>query len=180
MSAFVCPCAAEEEECSYASWYAGASGGVLLPGGESGLKRAASTSVRAGHYVTEMFAVEAEAASAPHVVSRRAGGSTLTSASVGGVLHLAHFTFYDRLFGSERFDPFLSSGLHCAFASRHVFADASHRTALGPYAGIGAFYHLTDSLSLRAEARADLCCDSPCFMLYGVCAGIQYSFGEDR
>ena len=60
----------------------------------------------------------------------------------------------------------------------HVVADDSHRTGIGPSAGFGAFYHLTDSWSLRAEARAALAVDSPCGMDYSILAGVQYSFGD--
>ena len=63
-------------------------------------------------------------------------------------------------------------------ASRHAFADDSHRTGIGPSVGFGAFYHLTDNWSLRAEARAALAVDSPCGMTYALLAGLQYSFGD--
>ena len=172
--------ATEEETYAPDTWFAGASGGILLPGNGNSLRRAATISFNAGRYLTETFAVEVAAASAPHVATDRAGGVTATSIAAGGLLHLTAFTFYDRLFGSERLDPFFTFGANASFASGHVFADGSHRSAVGPYAGIGAFYHLTDSLSLRAEARADLCCDSPCGMLYGVSVGLQYSFGADE
>ncbi len=180
-SAFALQCAASEEEAyAYDPWYVGASGGVLLPGNGNSMKRAASVSLHAGRYLTETFAVEAAVASAPHVCAGRSGSATLTSASAGILLNFTYFTFYDRLFGSERLDPFLTFGAQGAFASRHVFAHDSHRTGIGPYAGLGAFYHLTDSWSLRAEARAALCCDSPCGMLYSASLGLQHSFGADE
>lgn len=179
-TAFQCHAAEDEESYAFDPWFVGASGGVMLPGNGNALRRAASVSLRAGRYLTETFAMEAEASSAPHVATDGAGGCAVTAAGVGGLLHFTSCTFYDRLFGSERFDPFATFGAHAAFASRHVFADCSHRSAVGPYAGIGAFYHLTDNCSLRAEARAALCCDSPCGMLYGISAGFQYSFGADE
>ena len=172
--------AAEDEGYAYDRWSVGASGGVMLPGNGNALRRAAAVSLRGGYYATETFAIEAEAASVPRASAKGMGGSSLTSASIGGLLHLTAFEFYDRLFGSERFDPFVTFGAQAAFASKHVFADCSHRSAFGPVAGVGAFYHLTERLSLRAEARAAMCCDSPCGMLYGVFAGLQYSFGADE
>ena len=173
-------CAAEEEGYAYDRWCVGASGGVMLPGNGNALRRAAAVSLRGGYYATETFAIEVEAASAPRASAKGMGGASLTSASIGGLLHLTALETYDRLFGSERFDPFVTFGAHAAFASKHVFADCSHRSAFGPMAGVGAFYHLTERLSVRAEARAALCCDSPCGMLYGVFAGLQYSFGADE
>ncbi len=180
-AALAMQCAASEEEAYvYDPWYVGASGGMLLPGNGNSLKRAASVSLHAGRYLTETFAIEAAVASAPHVCAGRAGAATLTSVDVGALLHFTYFTFYDRLFGSERLDPFFAFGVNGTFASRHVFAHDTHRTGIGPYAGIGTFYHLTDSWSIRAEARAALCCDSPCGMLYAASLGLQYSFGADE
>ena len=171
--------AAEEETCAYDPWYTGVSGGLLLPGNGNSLRRAADVSLRAGRYLSDTFAVEACVATTPRAAADGAGRVSLVSAGAGALLHMTHFTFYDRLFGSERFDPFITFGAHATFASGHVFADRSHRSAFGPYAGFGAFYHLTDSWSVRAEARAALCCDSPCGMLYGVSVGLQYSFGAE-
>ena len=85
---------------------------------------------------------------------------------------------FDLLFGCERFDPFVTFGAAAFFASRHVFADDSHRTAIGPTVGLGAFYHLTDSLSLRFDATAAMAVDMPCGMCYGLSLGLQWSFGE--
>ena len=178
--AALCCAGAEDEGYAYDRWSVGASGGVMLPGNGNALRRAAAVSLRGGYYATETFALEVEAASVPRATAKGMGGASLTGVSAGGLLHLTAFDFYDRLFGSERFDPFVTFGAHAAFASKHVFADCSHRSAFGPAAGIGAFYHLTERLSVRAEARAALCCDSPCGMLYGVFAGFQYSFGADE
>jgi len=176
--------AAEESAYEFDRWYMGAGGGMLLPGNGNALKRAAAVSVRGGYYLTETFALEAEGFVAPNVASRGKCGDrgtiALPGVAVGGLAHFTSFTFYDRLFGSERLDPFFTFGAQSYFASRHVFADCSHRTAVGPYAGIGAFYHITDHLSFRADVRAALCCDSPCGMMYNVQIGLQYSFGADE
>lgn len=172
--------AAEDEAYEFDRWCVGAGGGVVLPGNGNALKCAAAVSVRGGYYLSETFAVEAEGFSAPNAAAKGRGTAAVQGVTIGGLAHFTSFTFYDRLFGSERFDPFLTFGVQSFFASKHVFADCSHRTAVGPYAGIGAFYHLTDNLSLRADARAALCCDSPCGMMYGVQLGLQYSFGADE
>ena len=75
-------------------------------------------------------------------------------------------------------NPFVTFGVASLFASHHVFADGSHRTAIGPTAGVGAFYHLTDSWSLRFDAMAAMAVDSPCGMSYGISLGLQWSFGD--
>ncbi len=165
-----------EEDADGTGWYAGAGVGVLLPGNGNSLRRAAEVNVRAGRYFSDYLALEAEGMCAPFVASGD-GGTTLSGAALQGVFHCAGWEAFDRLFGCERFDPFVTLGAAGRFAGRHVFADGSHRTAFGPMFGIGAFYHLTDSWSLRAEARAQVCCDSPCGMLYGVSVGLQCSFG---
>ena len=184
--AFSCA-AAGEEQYEFDRWYLGAGGGIVLPGNGNALKCAASVSARGGYYLTETFAMEAEGFVAPNVATKwrdglrhSRGNTSVSGVAIGGIVHFTTFTFYDRLFGSERLDPFFTFGGQTMFASKHVFADGSHRTAIGPYAGIGLFYHLTDSLSLRADARAALCCDSPCGMMYGAQLGLQYSFGAEE
>lgn len=159
-------------------WYAGAAGGVMIPGGGGSLRRAAEVSVRCGRYLSDFFAFELEGLCAPWAVLDSGGGATISGVALQGVLHCAGWEAFDRLFGYERFDPFVMLGGAARFTGHHVFADDSRRTAQGPVFGLGAFYHLSDYLSLRIETRAQLCCDSPCGMLYGVYAGLQYSFGE--
>lgn len=169
---------AEAVEASDAGggWYAGAAGGLLLPGSGNSLRRAAEVSVRAGRYVDEFLALELEAACAPNACSRDGNGA-LSGVAAQGLYHLSGFSFYDNLFGCERFDPFVTCGVATRFGPRHAFAGGSHRTAVGPAAGLGAFYHLTDAVDLRVDARAALCVDSPCGMLYSVVAGVQWNFG---
>lgn len=169
---------AETEELSDAGggWYVGAAGGMLLPGNGNSFRRAAEASVRAGRYVDDFLAWELEGACAPNACSR-AGNGALSGVAARGLYHFSGFSFYDNLFGCERFDPFVTCGVATRFGPRHAFAGGSHRTAVGPVAGAGAFYHLTDWLDLRVDAQAMLCVDSPCGMLYSVVAGVQWNFG---
>ena len=171
--------AAEEEETVGAPpAYLGASGGIFLPGNGSSLKRAAMASARGGWYLSENLALELEGGCAPNAVSSHGGNATVTAFAARGLFHLTGIEEFDRLFGCERFDPFVTFGAAAFFASRHVFADDSHRTAIGPTAGVGAFYHLTDSWSLRFDAMAAMAVDSPCGMSYGISLGLQWSFGD--
>lgn len=173
-------CAAEEAEeaLDFSAWYAGVSGGLLLPGNGNTLARAAEVSARVGYLSGDgVRAFELEAACAPNA-STHAGREALTGVAVRHLYHLSGFEFFDKLFGCERFDPFVTCGGAVRFGAQHAFADRSHRTALGPTAGLGAFYHLTDTLDLRCDVQAMLGIDSPCGMLYSVCAGLQWAFGE--
>ena len=166
-----------EADADGSGWYVGAAGGILLPGSGNSLRRAAEVSVRGGYCLSDYLAVEAEGMCAPAVVTDGGGRTALSGAALQALFHCSGWETFDRLFGCERLDPFVTLGGAARFAGRHVFADNTHRTAFGPTFGLGTFYHLTDALSLRLEARAQLCADTPCGFLYGVAAGVQYSFG---
>jgi len=176
-AAVLFPAFAEDVEGGVSYGYVGAAGGMLLPGNGNSLKRAALVTMRGGWYVDEYLAVEAEALCAPHASSGD-GGTTVWGGAAQALWHLSGWEAFDKLFGCERFAPFLTGGLQALCATRHAFADDSHRTGIGPTAGIGAFYHLTNNVSLRFDARAALAVDSPCGMTYSLLAGLQYSFGD--
>ena len=165
-----------DEEIGFYRWYAGAAGGMSMPGSGNTLRRAGAVAVRGGWYASEFTAFEIEGLCAPNM-SSGVGNTTLSAVSARGVFHMTGWDAFDKLFGCERFDPFLTAGVTAHFASRHAFADGDHRTGIGPAAGLGAFWHITDSISLRVDASATLCVDSPCGMMYGVFAGIQVSLG---
>lgn len=171
-------CVSAEEAVDVPPAYLGASGGIFLPGNGNSLKRAASVSVRGGWYLSDNLALELEGGAVPNAVSSRGGNATVTEFAARGLFHMTGIDEFDKLFGCERFDPFVTFGVASLFASHHVFADGSHRTAIGPTAGVGAFYHLTDSWSLRFDAMAAMAVDSPCGMSYGISLGLQWSFGD--
>ena len=140
--------AVEDEDDDYEldRWYVGASATLIMPQGGGDMRRLGGAMARVGYYVTEALAVEADAA-------------WLEDCAGLGVQGLWHF------WGYERFDPFLTFG-----ARGWIDGD------LGPVAGLGAFYHLTDNWSLRADAQATLGIDSDCDMVYSLGAGVQYTF----
>ena len=142
------PLAAEEEEerGEFDSWYVGASATLVLPQGRHSMRRLGGATARIGYYFTEALSVEADSA-------------WLEDCAGLGVQGLWHF------YGYERFDPFLTFG-----ARGWIEGD------IGPTAGLGAFYHLTDSWSLRADAQATLGLDGDCAMVYSLGVGVQYSF----
>ena len=136
----------EDDEYELDRWYVGASATLVMPQGGSDMRRLGGATARIGYYVTETLAVEADAA-------------WLEDCAGLGVQGLWHF------WGYERFDPFLTFG-----ARGWIDGD------LGPVAGLGAFYHLTDSWSLRTDAQATLGIDGDCDMVYSLGAGVQYTF----
>lgn len=127
-------------------WYAGASATMLLPQGGGGMRRLGGATARFGYYFTETLAVETDA-------------SWLEDSAGLAVQGLWH------IWGYERFDPFLTFG-----ARGWIEGD------LGPVAGFGAFYHLTDNWSLRGDAQAALGIDGECGMIYSLGMGVQYTF----
>ena len=137
---------AEEEECDFNQVYVGASASLLLPQGGSDMRRLGGATARIGYYVSEMLAVEADAA-------------WMEDCAGLGIQGLWH------CWGYERFDPFLTFGAR-------GWIDGN----FGPVAGFGAFYHLTDSWSLRGDAQATLGLDGDCEMVYALGLGVQYTF----
>lgn len=136
----------DEEGYEFDRLYVGASGTLVIPQGGCGMRRLGGATARIGYYVSESFAVEADAA-------------WLEDCAGFGVQGLWHF------WGYERFDPFMTFG-----ARGWIDGD------LGPVAGLGAFYHLTDNWSLRADAQATLGIDGGCDMVYSFGVGVQYTF----
>ena len=141
-----------------AETYVGLSGSVLLPQGGSRMRRLGGATLRGGYYLTEDWAVEGEAA----WLESAAG---LSAQALG---HVQGWSLYGDLFGYSRFDPFVTLGV------RGWIGHGAGQ--VGPKAGFGAFYHLTDSWSLRADADATLGLETNCEMLYSLSAGVQYSF----
>ncbi len=168
-----------ESDAALPGWSLDAGVKAIMPGGGSSLEAAPAVAVRASRYLTEAFALEMEGYSAPAADCRH-GNAAVAGAAVNGRWHLAGWETFDKLFGCERFDPFVTLGAGAIFADRHVFADSSHRTAIGPVFGLGAFYHLTDSLSLRADGGVMLDCATPAGVIFSVGLGLQYSFGGDE
>lgn len=147
----------EENEGDLAPWYVGLAGQLMLPQGGSQLHHVGGAALRGGYYLTEYWAIEAEAAWL----------EDLAGLSASALWHLQGWKAYDDLFGYSQFDPFLTLG-----AKGWI----GQRGQVGPKAGIGALYYLTDEWALRAEADVTLGLETNCEMLYSLSAGVQYSF----
>ena len=147
---------AEEEEEPHGA-YAGAAGAMTLPQGGAHVNRAGGALLRAGVHLSDDYAIEAS-------VGQLEG---YTAFGVGSLVHFYTFDLYDRFFGYSAFDPFFTIGANGWLDGR--------RGQVGPSAGLGAFWHLDDNWSIRADATATLGLDTDVEMLYTVTVGIQYS-----
>ena len=147
-----------EESSDSSGLYLGASASLTLPQGGSRMRRLGGGGLRAGWYLGEFWAVEGEAA----WLEDSAG------LGVDALWHLQGASLYGDLFGYSRFDPFVTAG-----ARGWIGGDAGQ---VGPSAGVGAFWHLTEEWSLRFDAAATLGLDSRTEVVYTLAAGVQRSF----
>ena len=148
---------AEEEAVDFDRWYVGANASLTLPQGGSRMRHVGGAALRGGYYLSENWALEGEAA-------------WLEDAAGLGVDALGHFQgweLYGDLFGYSRFDPFVTVGTR-----GWIGRDCGQ---VGPKAGIGAFYHLTDNWALRFDADATLGLETRCGVDYTLAVGVQYS-----
>lgn len=137
------------EECPFDRFYAGAGGMMVLPQGGSEMRRLGGGAARAGCYLDEFWAVEAEAAALENYAGLSAGV-------------LWHW------WGYERVDPFFTFGARAWLGRKS--------TEAGPKVGAGSFYHLTDSWSVRFDADATLEAEGGSRVVYTLSAALQYSF----
>ena len=137
-------------------WYVGAAGEIALPQGGGDLRRLGGGAVKGGYYFTDTVAIDGEVA----VLENKVGGA------VRGLWHLQGFEAFGKLFGYERFDPFVTAG------ARGWFADGE----LGPSLGVGALYYLTDSWALRLDADCTLGLERRVETVHTLAVGVQYSF----
>jgi len=144
----------EGEDCG--GWYAGGAAQLVLPQGGARMRRLAGGVARAGFYVTDALALEGEAAWMENVAGL----------SVRALWHLHGWNEFNMLFGYERFDPFVTAGARGWI----------HDGQVGPSVGVGAFCHLTDSLSLRFDADATLGIDTRTEMAFCLSVGLQWFF----
>ena len=156
VSAFAAMCLFADADEAGDEWYAGGAAQILMPQGGSSVGRLGGAAARGGRYFGRSFAVECEGAMLEN-------SATLAARAVW---HLNGWREFDMLFGCERFDPFLSAGAKGLI----------HDGQVGPFAGIGAFFHLTDYWALRLDADAMLGLDTEAKMLYTVSLGIQRFF----
>lgn len=147
--------AAEDTSCS---WYAGGSAAIVLPQGGSQMRRAGGALVRGGCYLNDDLALEGEVGAL----------EDMAEMGLSALWHWQGAAIYGDYFGYSRIDPFFTLGA--------VGFVGGSRGQVGPRAGAGAFYHLTDSWSLRGDASAILGLDGETEVDYALSLGLQYSF----
>lgn len=139
--------------------YVGAAGVLTLPQGGSRLDRLGGAAVRGGAYLSDFWAVEGDVA-----WQENAAGL-----GVDALLHVQAWPVYGDLFGYAAFDPFVTVGAR-------GWLDGHGVGQVGPQLGLGAFYHLGDRWSLRADANATLGLETDVEVVYSLAVGVQYGF----
>lgn len=139
--------------------YVGAAGALVLPQGGSELRRVGGAAVRGGAYLSDFWALEGEAAWLEDSVGL----------AVSALVHVQAWPVYGDLFGYSSFDPFVTAGA-CGWL------DGCGSGQVGPQLGLGAFWHLDDHWSLRADASATLGVETDVEVVYSLAVGVQYGF----
>ena len=146
-----------QEADDFDRFYAGGDAVLVLPQGGGDMKRLGGGAARVGYYLTDAWALEGTAS----VLENRTG------LSVGALWHWHGCEEFNKLFGYERLDPFFTAG------ARGWIGRSGQ---VGPKVGVGSFYHLSDSWSLRFDADATLGLDTRRSVDYTLSLGVQYSF----
>lgn len=141
-----------------AETYMGLSGELTLPQGGGDMRRLGGAALRVGRYLGEdgVWALEGSVAS----LEDKAG------LAAGALWHWHGCDEFDKLFGYERLDPFFTFGV------KGWLADGD----IGPYAGLGALYYLSDSWALRLDADFALGLERRPEAVFSLAAGLQFSF----
>lgn len=145
-----------EEEIGYPVWQVGGSATLVLPQGGARMRRLGGGTARVSRYLSATCAVEAEAA----WLEDKAG------LAAQGLWHMQGWEWFGKLFGYERFDPFVTAGVRGWLTDGQV----------GPAAGLGAFYYLDDNWAVRFDATLTLGLDASVETVHSLSLGLQYAF----
>ena len=144
------------EAADFDRWYVGGAAELVLPQGGSGMHHLGGASARFGYYLSPVLAFDVQAA----WMEDKAG------LSARALWHLQGFDLWGKLFGYERFDPFLTVGAKGWIDHGQV----------GPSFGIGALYYLSDHWALRGDADLTIGVESDIETIHSLSLGVQYSF----
>lgn len=137
--------------------YLDVGGALTLPMGGGDMRRIGGADLHVGTYFSELSAVEATVGWQEDYVAL--GADVLT--------HWAAWELYDRFFGFSAFDPFVTAGVKGWVGSA--------RGEVGPSLGVGAFYHFSECLSLRADIDAVLGLESRVEVDHTFFVGLHYT-----
>lgn len=139
------------EQADLGRWYVSPGVGVVVFEGDQPAKKGAFGVMRVGYDFNERLSFEIGMLAAPHLENdvNNTSGVFFNKAALYSVygdvlLHLSRW---------ERFDPYLSLGVGYLVSDDRIFGD-SQSDVLSPRIGVGAMWHLNDSVSLRADACA--------------------------
>lgn len=142
----------------YGETYLSASGALALPQGNGDLRRVGGVESRIGTYFSDLSALEAEVG----------WQENYAALGIGVLTHWSAWDLYDRFFGFSAFDPFVTAGVRGWVGSS--------QGEVGPSLGVGAFYHLTENWSIRAEVDGVLGLGSRIEFDHTFAIGLQYTF----
>ncbi len=164
-------------------WYVSPGVGMMFFEGNQVVEEGLNMVLRFGYDFDEHWGLELGGSWAPNITrdgnkysdsgpySKRIDGQNIYGVFIDGLYHFDRF---------ERFDPYLSAGFGYYRAQDKVFCEGDEYYVYGPRVGAGAFYHLTDSLSLRADARTFMAIDDTCEFMYTADLGLAYRFGGSK
>lgn len=145
-----------QESDDFDRFYAGAGAALVLPQGGADMKRVGGATLRGGCYLTEDWALEGSVS----WLENRIGFAA------GALWHWHGCEEFDKLFGYERFDPFFT------FGAKGWTDDGD----VGPYAGLGALYYLSEEWALRGDLDVTLGLERGVEADWSFSLGFQYSF----
>lgn len=152
MLACVLSAQAEDLPCRYV----GAGAALVLPQGGADMERVGGATARLGWCLTDVWALEGAAS----WLENRAG------LAAGALWHWHGYEEFNKLFGYERLDPFFTFGVKGWMNDGDV----------GPYAGLGALYYLSDEWAFRGDLDATLGLEREIEVDWSFSLGFQYSF----
>jgi outer membrane protein OmpA-like peptidoglycan-associated protein len=139
------------EQADLGRWYVSPGVGVVVFEGDQPAKKGAMGVMRVGYDFSERLSFELGLLAAPHLENdfSNTSGVYFNKAALYGaygdvLLHLSRW---------ERFDPYLTLGAGYLRSDDRILADRQEG-AISPRIGVGAMWHLNDSVSLRADACA--------------------------
>ena len=154
-----------QEGTDWTRWSVSPGAGILIMGGGQPVDGGAGASLSVGYDMSEFWTLEASGMWAPYVKGKDSDNPDIYGASAGVLYHLNSYS---------RFDPYLAFGAGYYGASDRVFRKGNARGMAGPHAGFGTMYHFTESIALRADARAFMSVDTGREMAYLASVGLAF------
>lgn len=162
------------EQADLGRWYVSPGVGVVVFEHDQPARKGAMGVLRVGYDFNERLSFELGLMAATHLendVHNSQGVFFNKAALYGGygdvLLHLSRW---------ERFDPYLALGAGYLCSDDRILPDRQ-QGAFSPRVGVGAMWHLNDSVSLRADARAMAALNGELDIYPAFDVGMVYRFG---